>query len=345
MSRKDFQHITIAGSGKMGSDLFHFLCRYHFRITWLCISEDEAARANLQFEKRLGRQVRTGILQQEDASALKQRIRITAEMAEARDADLVIEAIWEDVRVKQEFFSALSLLVNKDTILTSNTSSVPPGIIFPPGSEQERCLGMHFFFPVMIKNFVEINAMPCTDDEVLEKLVSFLQLIEKKSIVLQTADHFALNRMLIPLQTEAVKLLRDEKATPAVIDAVVKARLFPAGVFAFFDLVGIPVMLNSVCNYRNFLTADTDSGILTEYLEKCHSPHHPVPVPDEYYSLQHLSPQVIEEIAMRLETSFYRGISVFLNKDTISSALLQEALNDYLGTDLPFVTMAREKGF
>lgn len=333
--------VLIAGSGKMGADLFNYILPYGFEMIWLCLDETEAEKVRHGFMKKAGRQLRAGLINQDVHDNMMNRVNITSDHAAAAEVGLVIEAIWENAEAKQSLFTSLGRFLPSDAILTSNTSSIPLSTIFTDPSREAYCCGMHFFFPTILKNIVEINISEHTTTDVLEKLCNFLSHIERKFLVLPEPEHFLLNRLLLDVQTEALRQHLLNNMAVSDIDALVRRYIFPIGIFEFFDHVGLDVMLASV---RNYATCDPeDRSLLIKGLEAKVGEHklgvkngegfytYPLDTRSLHCTLPEEQQQ---ELLLKLEQLVFQAIVRINEKKIIDPADLDHAIMEYWGENL-----------
>lgn len=345
--------LLIAGSGKMGTDIFYYILPYGYEMVWLCYSEEEAEQTRNHFKKKADRQLRAEIIDQAAYEKMFSDVTITTGISLAAGADLVIETIWEQAADKRSLLARLDAVLPETAIITSNTSSVPLKDIVPIGRKKSFC-GMHFFFPVRMKNLVELNVLQETDPDVLQQLKDFLKEIERQALVLSPEAHFIMNRLLLPVQNEAVLLLQEYPVSVFELDALVRNSLFPVGIFEFFDHVGNDVMLASVNNYTKSFNDGTDYSLLTETLRKKVQENllgiktgmgfyqHPIEPEKFVCSL----PDVVRHaLIQRLEKAFYTAVSHCIQSGLLAEQALDEALMEYWSAEESFLEKGRKKGY
>lgn len=249
MSEKRPYSIGIIGSGRMGSDLFDYLSDFMFPLTLICISDQERMAAQKAFTRRLDRRLRNGLIEEELFDFRTNNCVISSSLKDCSGCDIIIEAIYEDEEAKRTLYRNLDAIVQKDTIIVSNSSSIPPSRIADGGIHGSRCAGLHFFFPVRYTNVAELIRMDHTDDDVMRILRDFLAEINRFYLEMGEVDAFVLNRILLDCQAQACRFLTEDRYSAGEIDRIMRRRLFPHGVFEFFDSVGIDVASRAVANY------------------------------------------------------------------------------------------------
>ena len=181
-------------------------------------------------------------------------IQGTTKLEDLKDVDLVIEAIFENVKVKKELFTALDKICKKETYLASNTSTIPITDLASVTSRPEHFIGMHFMNPVPIMKLVEVIRGLKTDDETTKLIKEISEKMGKIPVEVNDGPGFVSNRVLIPMINEAVFCLMDGTGTAESIDNVMKLGMnHPMGPLALADLIGLDVCLDiMVVLYEGF---------------------------------------------------------------------------------------------
>ena len=248
MTTKSPVKIGLIGSGKMGTDIFNYLAGFGFELAWLCETEPEAAEVRRKFIKKTERQFKNQLIDEQCYQRLMQTTVIGHTMELLSGCELIIEAITEKINVKQELFHRLDGVVNPDCIFASNSSSIVPSLLLSSAKRKDKMVGLHFFYPVSYRNIVEYIYTDSTSETTHEKVHYFLSEIKKFHLNLTEKNAFILNKLFLNFQAEACRLYRDGIDFQQ-IDDVVKEKIFPIGIFDFFDSVGIDTMLFAVNQY------------------------------------------------------------------------------------------------
>ena len=196
----------------------------------------------------LARRVEKGRLSQANAEAALDRVRTTTDLADAaRDAEFVIEAVFEDLQVKRSMFQELDRLAPHDAVLASNSSTISVSKLAEVVQHPERCVNMHFFFPVLVMDLVEIVRGPKTSDETVERAIALSREMARTPVLLnKEIDGFIVNRILHAATQEAYRLLDAGVASFEDIDlAVEKGLNWPMGPFRLGDFSGLDVTYNA----------------------------------------------------------------------------------------------------
>jgi 3-hydroxybutyryl-CoA dehydrogenase len=241
--------IGVVGEGKMGSSIFLYLNGFDFQLTWLCKSDTEAEKARKTFMKKTRLLFQSGVFTESEYNLKSENTKVTTLIDDLKDCDLIIEAITEDIDVKRILFDSLHDAINEDCIFTTNSSSIIPSQIISSETRKDKSAGLHFFFPVTMKQTVELITSVSTSLQTKDALVKFLIQINKKPFLQNEPNAFVLNRLLLDFQAGAYNIFLEGRLSIEEIDELVKLWFFPVGVFEFFDHVGIDVMLYSIKSY------------------------------------------------------------------------------------------------
>jgi len=180
-----------------------------------------------------------------DAAAVRGRISGTLDKKSLADADLVIEAIVEDLEVKKKLFQELGAICKKDAIFASNTSSFPIAEMAAASGRADRFVGLHFFNPVQLMKLVEVIRTDKTNEDVLAQARAFGEACGKTPITCKDTPGFVVNRLLVPYMAEAMKLAERGEASIPDIDVAMKLGCgFPMGPFELTDYVGLDTTLS-----------------------------------------------------------------------------------------------------
>jgi 3-hydroxybutyryl-CoA dehydrogenase len=249
------QRVAVIGAGLMGSGIAQVSAVAGLDVTMRDVS-DQALRRGLDgIEKSLARFAGKGRISEADAQAALVRIRTTTELEAAADADIVVEAVFEDLAVKQELFGILDRICGPDAVLATNTSAIPITQIGAATERPESVVGTHFFSPVPMMALCELVRGYKTSDETLGRARAFAEQIGKTCIVVnRDVAGFVTTRLLAALCNEAVRLLESGVASAEDIDTACKLGFgHPMGPLATLDLTGVEIM----CHASQNIYADT----------------------------------------------------------------------------------------
>ncbi|NLM06160.1 MAG: 3-hydroxybutyryl-CoA dehydrogenase [Tissierellia bacterium] len=238
--------LGILGRGTMAQGIAQiFAQKGNDVVMWVRNIDDSAPRKSIaSVEKGLGRLVEKEKISQADMDATLAKIKITTDMNEMKDADLVVEAISEDMDIKKETFKKLDEICKDGAILATNTSSLSITEIASATKRPEAVIGMHFFNPVPMMKLVEVIAGEMTCPDVVKKVIELSESVGKVPVEVKEAPGFVVNRILIPMINEACGILADGVASASDIDEAMKLGAnHPMGPLALGDLVGLDVCL------------------------------------------------------------------------------------------------------
>ena len=344
---KKIKHIGIAGEGKMGSSIFFYLNGFNFRMTWLVSSEDEKEKAQKVFVKKTKIFLQSSILSEAEYASKIDRTTVTTASDDLKDCDLVIEAITEDIGLKRGLFESLDRAVNANCIFTTNSSAILPLQLVPSENRKDRFCGLHFFFPVAMKNIVELISNSLTSSQTKESLHQFLLQINKTPFHQDETDAFILNRLFLDFQAGAYQVFLEGRLSYHEIDELVRLQLFPIGVFEFFDHVGIDVMLSSIKTYTKDTVNKTFYSPLIEKMEELVKFNRlGIKTKQGFYDYIQREEKVVRAtdtsegksvykrlVAERLWDYYIKSVTSVIEKGLSSREELACAVKDYMGMD------------
>ena len=240
--------VGVIGEGKMGTNLFHYIAGFPFDMCWVVSHNADLEKIRKGWSKKVLRGLNTGIIDTEQAARMEKAI-ISDDIHILSGCDLVIEAITEDPELKQNLFRLIDPVIPPSAILSTNSSSILPSALIPSERRSERTIGLHFFYPVGIKNIVEMIVTGTTSKATVDAAQEFLAGIGRKWLLQDEPNAFVLNRIFLEFQAEAFAIVSEGILTPAQVDDLVRTRLFPLGPFECVDAVGTDVMVPAIRNY------------------------------------------------------------------------------------------------
>ncbi|MDO5670158.1 MAG: 3-hydroxyacyl-CoA dehydrogenase family protein [Corynebacterium sp.] len=243
-SLSSINHITVIGSGTMGSQIGMVAALAGFSTTIVDIADDALDRAEGQLKSRMDRDVQKGRRSQADVEAAFERLSFSTDRdAVVAGTDFIIEAAIEDLTIKRELFAALDEKAPAHAILATNSSNIVSSKIADATSRPEKVCNMHFFNPVLVMKAVEVVSHPGTSEETIETTAALAEAMGKNVVRLhKEIPGFVANRLLAAIRKEALQLYSDGVASFEDIDVAAKTALgHPMGPFELMDLVGIDV--------------------------------------------------------------------------------------------------------
>ena len=236
--------VFIAGAGTMGLDIARVFAAAGLSVTVRDISDAIIDSARAKLDSALARRTERNKLSSEEADAIRSRIRFTVDMAPAKDAELVLEAVVERFEIKEAVFRELNALCPPSCVFCSNTSTISITRLAAASGRPDRFVGMHFFNPAGAMKLVEVTRSLTTSDETFRAVYALAKQIGKEPVEVRDSPGFIVNRLLVPMMNEAAFLLQEGAASPEDIDKAMQLGAnHPMGPLHLADLVGIDVLL------------------------------------------------------------------------------------------------------
>jgi len=239
---KGIEKVGVVGAGTMGSGIAIAFAQAGIPVVIVDNNDEAVDKARQTVMGMFMYQVQMGRLTQEEAWKRGQSIQFTDDWKELADADVIVEAVFENLDVKREVFRKLDAIAKPQAILASNTSTLDIDALARETKRPDRVLGLHFFVPANIMPLLEIVRGTETSPETIATAFRLAKKLRKKGVLSGNAFGFIGNRMIFDY-VQAANALAEEGVTPARIDAVMKEFGFPMGPFAMSDLSGLDVGL------------------------------------------------------------------------------------------------------
>lgn len=231
--------VAVIGSGTMGSGIAQVAATSGCAVKLFDLNQEALAKSKNALEATLSKLVEKAKISSEEKTQIHKNITYVSTLAELSDADLVIEAIVENLEVKRKLFSELESIVSAQTLLASNTSSLSIASIAASCQKSERVIGIHFFNPAPLMQLVEVVPAVQTSDATLQKAVEIISSWKKTVAVAKDTPGFIVNRVARPFYSEAIRLYEEGVADFATIDAAMKTQgNFRMGPFELMDFIG-----------------------------------------------------------------------------------------------------------
>jgi len=245
----EIKQVSIVGAGVMGMGIAQALAQNGFSVTIADLSGDILERNLGKTKKNLQSRVDRGKMSAEEAKGVLARIRTTTEMQDIADVDLVIEAVVENMEVKNQVFTELDELCPARTILATNTSILSPTEIGSATKRPDKTIGMHWFNPAPAMKLIEVTAGLATSEETIEAIMEFSRKVGKTPVRVNEAPGGIVSRILVALRNVAVDILAEGVASAEDIDTAMKLGAgFPMGPLELTDLVGIDILVTNSDN-------------------------------------------------------------------------------------------------
>jgi 3-hydroxybutyryl-CoA dehydrogenase len=243
----EIKRIAIIGSGIMGSGVAQVSAVAGYDVVLQDINDQALERAKSGIEFSLGKFASKGKITSEQVDAALANIQSTADLSQAAEnADLVIEAVFENLEIKQELFEKLETLCRPDAILATNTSALPITEIASVTGRGENIIGIHFMNPVPLMKGVEIIRGQLTSDDTFEAALAYLRKIGKEPIEAVDYAGFLVSRLLDVLMNEAVKMVQEGNRPEDIDKAMKLCAGHPMGPCQLLDLVGAEIAMHGM---------------------------------------------------------------------------------------------------
>jgi 3-hydroxybutyryl-CoA dehydrogenase len=246
MSAPEIRRVGVVGLGAMGAGIAQLAIEAGYETVGREVSDELGAKSRDRIAHFLKRKVDKGTMSAEQRESALGSLALTTELADLADCDFVVEAIVEDLEPKLALFRELEGIVRPDTILATNTSALSVTEIAAAVSTPERVVGMHFFNPAPLMPLVEIVRAELSSDVAVEAALAVGERLGKKPIRCHDTPGFVVNRVLIPLLNDCLRVLDEARVTPEDLDTAMTAGAgWPMGPCTLVDLVGIDVHVHA----------------------------------------------------------------------------------------------------
>ena len=242
----EVRRIGVVGLGAMGAGIAQVAVEAGFDVIGREVTAELGETAAGRIGHFLTRKVDKGQRTQEERDAAVARLETTTELGALSDCDLVIEAIVEELEPKRALFAELETICRADAVLATNTSALSVTEIAAATSSPERVVGMHFFNPAPLMPLVEVVRAELSSDEAAEAALAVVEQFGKVAVPCHDTPGFVVNRILIPLLNDCVRVLDEARVTPESLDAAMtNGAGWPMGPCTLVDLVGIDVHVHA----------------------------------------------------------------------------------------------------
>src|SRR2546423_1249393 len=236
----DISKVGVLGAGLMGHGIAQVAAQAGYDVVLREVDQEHLDKGIGRIEKQLGRAVEKGRMEQAEADEVRSRISGTLDYGDFAEADLVIEAITENLEQKLEMWRELDSIVKYGAVLATNTSSLSVIDQAAATKRPERFLGLHFFNPAQVMPLLEVVQTVTTDEESLKTGFEFGEKVGKLTVHAKDKTGFIVNRLLVPYMLDAIRAYEEGVGTIDQIDAAMKAGAnHPMGPFTLLDFVGL----------------------------------------------------------------------------------------------------------
>jgi 3-hydroxybutyryl-CoA dehydrogenase len=242
----EIRRVGVVGLGTMGAGIAQVSVQSGFETVGRELTPELGERGRATIDRYLSRGVEKGRLTAADRRAALERLTVTTELADLGDCDLVIEAVLEDLDLKRATFAELDGITRPDAVLATNTSALSVTEIAEATERPGRVVGMHFFNPAPVLPLVEIVRTPQSSSEAVDAAYGWAERAGKRPVRCNDTPGFIVNRILIPLLNDCVRVLDEAGVEPAAMDtAMTNGAGWPLGPCALIDLIGVDVHVHA----------------------------------------------------------------------------------------------------
>ena len=239
----EVRRVGVLGCGLMGSGIAEISAKAGFETHVREVNDQLVDKGRASISKSLDKAVEKGKLEAAARAAAMEKLAFTTSLEELKDCDIIIEAVTEDLALKNEMFGTLDKVCQPHAIFASNTSSLTVADMAAATSRPERVLGLHFFNPVPVMKLVEVVRTIATSDEASGTAFEFVRKLGKEPVEAKDASGFIVNRLLVPYMLDAIRCLEQGLASIEDIDkSMVLGTGYPMGPFTLSDFVGIDTL-------------------------------------------------------------------------------------------------------
>jgi len=240
------ERVGVVGLGTMGAGIAQVCIQAGFETVGREVNDELAERGRGTIDHYLSRGVEKGRMTTEQKDATLARLTLATDLGALAGCDLVIEAVIEDIGAKTAVFKELDGLLAPEAILATNTSALSVTEIADVTGRPERVVGMHFFNPAPVLKLVEVVRTAHTLDEVFDAAYAFVERLDKEPIACNDTPGFVVNRILIPLLNDCVRVIDEARVSPEDVDrAMTYGANWPIGPCALIDLIGIDIHVHA----------------------------------------------------------------------------------------------------
>jgi len=240
------ERIGVVGLGAMGAGIAQVAVEAGFEVVGREVTAELGETAAGRIDHFLTRKVEKGQRTQDECDAARARLVTTTELADLAACDLVIEAIVEELDAKRALFAELERICRADAVLATNTSALSVTEIAAATATPDRVVGMHFFNPAPLMPLVEVVRAQLSSDEAVAAALAVVERLGKVAVPCHDTPGFVVNRVLIPLLNDCVRVLDEARVGPEALDAAMtNGAGWPMGPCTLLDLVGIDVHVHA----------------------------------------------------------------------------------------------------
>ncbi|MCD0452959.1 3-hydroxyacyl-CoA dehydrogenase family protein [Actinocorallia sp. API 0066] len=235
--------IAVVGCGTMGGGIVQLAAQHGLDVVGVEASEAGVAAARARIDAGLDDAAARGRITAQQAAHARTAYTLTTDLTEITKADLVVEAVYEDVELKRGLLAEIDRLVGPDTLIASNTSTIPLVVLAAATSRPSQVVGLHFFNPVPAMRLIEVIRTPVTEQPCIDALTAFAESLGKSPVLVNDVPGFVGNLLIVPYLLDAIRAFERGVADMESIDAVITLGFnHRMGPFRLSDLIGLDIV-------------------------------------------------------------------------------------------------------
>ncbi|MFC7886400.1 3-hydroxyacyl-CoA dehydrogenase family protein [Streptomyces sp. NPDC057376] len=239
----DIKKIAVVGCGTMGGGIIQLAAQNGLEVVGVEPDEARVDAARERIEAGLRASAERGKITADQVEQARSHYELTTELAAISQADLVVEAVYEDVELKKRLLAAIDEMVGPDTLIASNTSTIPLVILAAATSRPQQIVGLHFFNPVPAMRLVEVIRTPVTEQECIDAVTALATGLGKSPVLVNDVPGFVGNLLIVPYLLDAIRAFERGVADMESIDAVIQLGFnHKMGPFRLSDLIGLDIV-------------------------------------------------------------------------------------------------------
>lgn len=337
MPKSEINSVAVVGGGKMGRQIFFHLIKYPLQVRWINRSGAENEMPKLQ--KRFNRLLKNKLISRQEYDEKCRNILIAAEFPESFQYDLLIESITEDLQTKNNFFEGLAKRSPQHNLVVSNSSSFLPEKFQLTTDMKAHFACFHFFYPVQPGQPVEIIPTHTLNPSNTKKLLDFATAMDMKPLLQNEKTAFAANRFFLEIQSSLFNYCLAQNLEFALVDQLIRERLFPTGIFMAMDHIGFKILHQAIVNYLPMMEAPERILPMLDFIRAKMSNGHFGSqsgqgfLHDSLPETETEKPQLKAAIIQEVNTIFRRFAASYTEKGLITKEALQWVIEAYTLSD------------
>lgn len=331
--------IGIVGYGKMGRDIFRFYYSQCQNTSFVIFCRHSQAQYKAELDKELQKMLRRKRITEEIFEFQRENLRFTDNWNDFSDCDMIIESAAEDLEVKKSIFASIESVLDKECLLLTNTSSLSIEKIFEDTAHPDCCFGLHFFYPLKLTSFVELNLIPQNDTKAVERVKRWVESYGKRTLEFYQPFHMYLNQFIFTAISAAIYFRNESDCS---VDLLEKAfhEFFPiGGIFGLIDSIGLGILTQNAGAFSMKRTENLHNyGIdMMKKWTSCGFPKEPNTFLAEIRKHEKNIPEKEINFPIECMIALLMNEAIFAAEEChIESELLMGALQDSIGIAVPF---------